>query len=440
MPLARDSQVAGPASTSNAGAVHNAHNSSGRTFAQITTGKQPTQYRPTSAKSIYNMDPFIGLKREHGIQCHFIQDATMDAYLAAVGDIVDPKKIIAASKCEKQAKIFFTSPEEAATIVANGLNVNGHFLEVYPVGAPSINIILSGVPPFVSNEAVLNVLRLHGQVTTNIRYMSLNSKLKGFEHIKSFRRQCRIRLPPGRDMPDQIHVPHENDIYTIYLSADAMMRCDICRSIGHPTYICRRKKQPQTEARPVNKETAPEKNKPTIAAEDDDSSSDIEDPQPQGINDETIAAEEDDSSSDIEDPQPQSINDEDTLIGNAQPPPTKHKTADDAEASEDESEYEDDLEDMQVEDDASVWSFQSSQSSQAESIESAYNSKEVEVFLGEMKSVRKIAEKAKEITDIPKMLTSLKRYRKSTRLSQNDEKRITRVYNALKEHQKCQNA
>jgi hypothetical protein len=66
---------------------------------------------------------------------------------------------VAASKCEKQAKIFLNSPQHAYTVVSHGIAIDVKFLEVYPVGAPSIALMIAGVPPFLSNETILNVLR-----------------------------------------------------------------------------------------------------------------------------------------------------------------------------------------------------------------------------------------------------------------------------------------
>jgi hypothetical protein len=90
----------------------------------------------------------------------------------------------------------------------------------------------------------------------------------------------------------------------------------------------------------------------------------------------------------------------------------------------------DDTDGMSIDDDddASVSSFSQSQNDQ-----DMYSTQEVDVFLEDMKGVRKLSEKAAELTNVQKMLHSVKRYRKSTKLSQNDDKRIIRIINGLKE-------
>lgn len=215
-----------------------------RTFAQTLQGNN-TQ-RSTSSRNT-NTNQFTGITRQHGVQCRFLDGTLIDDYLEATAAIVGAENIVAASKCDGHAKVFVSSPDLANTIVSHGLAVKGKYLEVTPCGISSTNIIISGVPPFLPNEAITNCIRPFGTVVTNVRYIPLGSKKKEFKHVKSFRRQCRIRLHPGMELPYQLLVPHGEDTFTIYFSADAFDRCDFCKKIGHNLRTCRLRRQ-QAEA------------------------------------------------------------------------------------------------------------------------------------------------------------------------------------------------
>jgi hypothetical protein len=72
----------------------------------------------------------------------------------AVAEIVDPDNIIDASKCDRQAKVFLKSEDLVNLVTAHGLAINGYFLDVHQIDKPSTNLIISGVPPFVSNDSL----------------------------------------------------------------------------------------------------------------------------------------------------------------------------------------------------------------------------------------------------------------------------------------------
>jgi hypothetical protein len=111
-------------------------------------------------------DPFWGLSREHGVQCKFIDNSVIDDYLMDVAEIVGPDNIIAASKCDRQAKVILKSEDLANLVTAHGLAINGHFLDVHQIGKPSTNLIISGVPPFVSNDNLGVELGNFGTITS----------------------------------------------------------------------------------------------------------------------------------------------------------------------------------------------------------------------------------------------------------------------------------
>jgi hypothetical protein len=93
------------------------------------------------------------LRREHGVQCRFHDNTTIEDYLVAISSIVSPDIIIAASKCDRLAKVFFNSMECVDLVTAHGLEVNGHFMDVHQIEKPITELILSGVSPFLPNES-----------------------------------------------------------------------------------------------------------------------------------------------------------------------------------------------------------------------------------------------------------------------------------------------
>ena len=231
-----------------------------RTFAEALEGDNARNNarKNTQGRNTVHVNQFTGITRENGIQCRFLDGSLIEDYLEATAAIVGAENIVAASKCDGHAKIFVCAPDLANTIVTHGLAVRGKYLEVTPCGLSTTNIIISGVPPFIPNEAITNLIRPFGTVVTNVRYIPLGSKKKEFRHIKSFRRQCRIRLHPGTELPYQLLIPHGEDTFTIYFSADVLDKCDFCRKIGHNLRTCRlRRQQAEAEKQTANVENQP---------------------------------------------------------------------------------------------------------------------------------------------------------------------------------------
>jgi hypothetical protein len=57
--------------------------------------------------------------REHDVLCKFIDNSVIDDYLVAVTEIVGPDNIIAASKCDRQAKVFLKSEDSLGVELGN---------------------------------------------------------------------------------------------------------------------------------------------------------------------------------------------------------------------------------------------------------------------------------------------------------------------------------
>ena len=410
-----------------------------RSFAEAL-GNRP---KPTSTNKGINL--FQSVTRECGIQCRFLDETTIEDYLTNCAELVQPENIIAASKCDRMAKIFFTNEDHANLVVAHGLAVKGNFLDCSLIGKPTTSIIISGVPPFITNENLEAQLRMFGQVVSGIRYIPLGTKNKALSHIKSFRRSARIRLDHGTELPYTLMIPHDTEIYTIYLSSDSKLRCDFCRKIGHAEKFCRTRlaqersmKAPPAAPKPTE---VPKVTKPTTATTSTKTAKptgweklSVENfnwPDEFEASESLATTQNDDNAqnpSQASDPSSQNAaptapTDTDPLIGNAQP-----ERDDDEQTMDFDSGGDDEDDDYDVA--STISDNESLPDSQQKTL---FDQNECERFLNQLRSIRKVYEKASEITDnIPKMIKSLQRYKRVKELSQADNIRIKRVISKLK--------
>ncbi len=228
-------------------------------------GTQPMYSRAhTRGRPNPNIDPFNNLTRGHAIQVNFIDGATIEDYVVAVAEEVGHENVIAASKCDRMAKVFVKENDMVDFLCANGLQVNGHYLDVHPLQRPYSKLTLSGVPPFIPNEVLLHHLQPFGKAVSAMRYIPLGCKTERLSHVKSFRRHVNFKFDPETPLGPSLNIPYYEDIFRIYISTDDnKIRCEKCRKFGHATVNCRAilpdavVPQPSTSGEPAPRQQKP---------------------------------------------------------------------------------------------------------------------------------------------------------------------------------------
>ena len=74
-----------------------------------------------------------------------------------------------------------------ADLLASGVTVNGLYLQVSLLAVPSTRVTVSGVPPFIPNEALQ--LQRFGKMASGFKTVGLGCKSDKFRPVQSFRRQ-----------------------------------------------------------------------------------------------------------------------------------------------------------------------------------------------------------------------------------------------------------
>ncbi len=79
-------------------------------------------------------------------------------------------------------------------LIVNGLVINGAFLQLSPLYAPSTKVTISNVSPFVADEVLQRELARFGKVVSPFKTISLGCKHPSLRHVVSFRRQVFMML------------------------------------------------------------------------------------------------------------------------------------------------------------------------------------------------------------------------------------------------------
>ncbi len=182
------------------------------------------------------------LSLRNGFRCVTEDNATVEDVLVAVGEQIGHENILSASRMNKAVVVFLKEQNLVNRLIVNGLVINGAFLQLSPLYAPSTKVTISNVPPFVADEVLQRELARFGKVVSPFKTISLGCKHPSLRHVVSFRRQVFMMLESNDNILDiNFRVKHEGGSYMVYVTTGSV-RCFECGDIGHKRLACPHKR------------------------------------------------------------------------------------------------------------------------------------------------------------------------------------------------------
>jgi len=157
------------------------------------------------------------LSRKHGLCLVPPEGVMMDDILLKIGEQIGVENIRAASKMSHKIVVFVSQTRLVDIVVQNGLFLGDDetFVPVSSMDTPATKIILSNVPPFLSNEPIQQMLGDYGTVVSRIIT------------AKDGRTQLNISMT---------FKVAEHD-YRIFAMTETLI-CYNCGAYGHTKYYC----------------------------------------------------------------------------------------------------------------------------------------------------------------------------------------------------------
>lgn len=100
-----------------------------------------------------------------------------------VGDVVGHENIVSAPLMYSAIVVFVIDLNRLNKLIQEGVVINNELIMVSPQRSPSKNIVLSNVPPFISDKAVSKELDRYGQLVSLINKIPLGCKPPPFKHL-----------------------------------------------------------------------------------------------------------------------------------------------------------------------------------------------------------------------------------------------------------------
>lgn len=181
-----------------------------------------------------NSDGFSNLSARHACKCMPTDESiSIENVLVAIGREIGAQNIMSASRMNKAIVVFLKEIEMVSQLVECGLTVQDVFVPVLPLSNLSKKVMISNVPPFISDKALESILARYGKLVGPIKMIPLGLKTPELKHVMSFRRQALMILSAEFETLDvSVKLTVFDRDYTIFISTETM-KCFICGKYGH---------------------------------------------------------------------------------------------------------------------------------------------------------------------------------------------------------------
>ncbi|KAK3549353.1 hypothetical protein QTP70_034579 [Hemibagrus guttatus] len=190
------------------------------------------------------------LTRRHGV-C-IVCAASVEDCCLAVGNVVGHENIVSASKMNSAIVVFLNDVDKVRKLTQNGIVINNEMILVSPLSSPAKKLMLSNVPPFISDEAIGKELSRYGRLVSPIKKIPLGCKSPLVKHLVSFRRMVFMVFKGGvGELNVVFKFTVEGFDYNIFVSSDTDIKCFKCGQTGHLARACpERQRDPGVSERP----------------------------------------------------------------------------------------------------------------------------------------------------------------------------------------------
>ncbi|KAG8002322.1 Transposon TX1 uncharacterized 82 kDa protein [Nibea albiflora] len=134
--------------------------------------------------------------------------------------------------------IFLDSLDKVGIVVERGIALRNTFVQVFPLVNPAKRIIVSNIPPFISDTVLERELSRHGKIVSAMKMLPSGCKSPKLKHVVSFRRQVFMVLTNDED---ELNVAMKFKVdgfdYTIFATTETM-KCFGCGQEGHLVRNC----------------------------------------------------------------------------------------------------------------------------------------------------------------------------------------------------------
>lgn len=198
------------------------------------------------------------LSRCHGVK--IVSVASVEACCLGVGEVVGHQNILSASRMNNATVIFLNTVERANEVVARGIIIDEMLTPVLPLMLPSKKVTISNIPPFLSDEVLIQALSRYGKLVSPIKKIAIGCESPLLKHIVSFRRFAFMIIKDDAQLDLALKFRVDDFEYVVFVTTDKMK----CFGCGKSRHLIRSCPDKMNAAGGSNDSTANKENMPAV--------------------------------------------------------------------------------------------------------------------------------------------------------------------------------
>lgn len=260
-------------------AVINNQNHNNISTINTTNSMPSTDYREAviSSQNHNTNQTKIFPKKEQAIILSAHEELKLSDYVTAVGDLVQPKNILFASKISNNRLcIYLSSTHILEELISNhkSVKINNKEITIRRLITPSQRIVLSNVCPSIPHDLLESYIKSIGFTpVSQMSFLRAGISNEAYSHVLSFRRQIFVQPNDNIQLPSSTIIKFENTNYRIFFANNDLL-CYICKCQGHIADQCP-SQTTQNAGNITELETSPETLPNTTTNENQNSISDL---------------------------------------------------------------------------------------------------------------------------------------------------------------------
>lgn len=155
----------------------------------------------------------------------------------AIGEVVGHESVLSASRMNSAVVVFLDTVDKANELVEHGIVISDELVPVLPLALPAKRVTLSNVPPFVSDDILIQALSRYGKLVSPIKKIPISCESPLLKHIVSFRRFVYMVIKDDGELDLTLNFRVDDFEYAIFVTT-LKMKCFGCGKFGHLIRNC----------------------------------------------------------------------------------------------------------------------------------------------------------------------------------------------------------
>ena len=183
------------------------------------------------------------LMRKHSVKVCTAAPCSVEQCAAAVAQVVGHRHVVSAARMNSAVVIFINCLAKVNAVVEAGVMIQDSLVPVIPLTLPATKVVLSNIPPFISDEFLRKELSRHGKIVSPIKEVLSGCKSPLLPHVVSHRRQLYMILTHKNQELDIVFKVKVEDSEYMLFATTKTMKCFGCGREGHLARVCPERKE-----------------------------------------------------------------------------------------------------------------------------------------------------------------------------------------------------